>query len=157
MWNDILKGRTLWILIAAMGFYWGLAIFIPAPLMFLYVGYVTLPLALGVIAAYSYLTVNALRMKKIDRVGQLSLGITVGFVSLTIGVTARVVGAITPVAPATAAYIVGFCFWLYIIAAMLHLTAPGTTRRSLVTIVIIGAAILLVAALVISRVFFFKG
>lgn len=114
--------RTALILVAA---YWMAAFFVPAVYLIQVLNYVLIAIAVAVSIAYLPEVWDAVRMDRIDRVAQLSLGIALSWTAVIINRSWVGLIRITDADWMRSSPMIGFYVFLSVLAGVLHITAPG--------------------------------
>lgn len=144
--------RAAILLIAA---YWVAAFFVPSTYLIQVLNYVLISVAVAVSIAYLPDVYQAIRMDRVDRVAQLSLGIALSWTAVIINRSWVGLIRIADADWMRASPMIGFYVFLSILAGVLHITAPGAIdgqipKRNRITLGLAVAAGILAALLVIG-------
>ena len=143
-----LRSNVIFGAILLLGGYWPVAFLAPNHYTIELLRIAQAAIGVTVVTAYMPMALRALLSKNPDRVGQLSMGITLGFSSLVFSglwfLLWRMGGQ-----PAwmLSSEFAGFVIWMSILAGVLHVTAPGAIngmvpRRNLIILgLTMGAAV----------------
>lgn len=114
--------RTALLLVTA---YWAVALFLPPTIVIQVLNYVLIAVAVAVTLAYMPDVLDALKMDRVDRVAQLTLGIALSWLAVVINRSWVGVIRISDADWMRTSPMIGFYVFLSILAGVLHITAPG--------------------------------
>ncbi|HEV7255743.1 MAG TPA: hypothetical protein VGN97_21915 [Mesorhizobium sp.] len=132
MGSRIVTGATL-----LVALFWLVAAFVPPITMIQLMNFLVLAVAIAVTVSYAPGVWRAVREDRTDRLAQLGLGITLAWVSIVLNRGWNAVMRFTHSEWMETHIFIAFCIYLSILAATLHITAPGALdgripRRNLV-------------------------
>jgi hypothetical protein len=137
--------RTAILLVAG---YWMAALLLPSIILIQALNYVLISVALAVSIAYLPDVLHAIRMDRVDRVAQLSLGIALSWMAVLINRSWVGVIRVTDAEWMRTSPVIGFYVFLSVLAGVLHITAPGAVdgvipkRNQIILGVAIGVGLL---------------
>lgn len=154
----IVRSRTLWSALALFALYWPVAWAVPNGPLLEALHTIRIAICLMVVVAYAPICLEALARDRIDRVCQLSLGITIGWgAALLSGLWLLLWRLAGQPAWMLNSDLYGFFIWVAILGAVLHVTAPGAVdgvvprRTWILTGAAFGAGALAAVALLVLR------
>ena len=121
----LVRSRIVRTALALVAAYWMAAFFMPAVLLIQTLNYVLIAVAFAVTVAYLPDVLYAIRMDRIDRVAQLSLGIALSWTAVIINRSWVAAIRIADTEWMRTSPVIGFYIFLSVLAGVLHITAPG--------------------------------
>ncbi len=125
VFRTVARSRVVKAAIALSAGYWLAAFLLPSILLIQVLNYVLIAIAIAVSVAYLPNVYEALKMDRIDRVAQLSLGISLSWLAVLINRSWVGVIRITDADWMRTSPMIGFYVFLSVLAGVLHITAPG--------------------------------
>lgn len=120
------RNTLVWITLAATALYIGASWLVPTPVLIELLNGLFLGLAFSVSVVFAPLLWRAIKVKRFDRVAQLTVGIILTWISLALSRLASVVGVIVDrPGSMVGSHIVGLAAYLAVLGGILHITAPG--------------------------------
>lgn len=105
--------------------YWAVAALVPSIVLIQVLNYVLIAISVAVTVAYIPDVYDAIRMDRVDRVAQLSLGIALSWTAVFINRSWVGVIRLSDQDWMRVSPVIGFYVLLSVLAGILHITAPG--------------------------------